>query len=84
MITSAVIGVFLAMVSVVINLWPIQAAELPEQVTDFFVTIQSGFEVANLWFPVSELLIAVGIFLTVELAIFSIKGIMIIYRMIRG
>jgi len=84
MITSAIIGVLLSVINIVISIWPIPASGLPSQVTSAFVTLNNTLGSANAFFPVADLLAALSIFLTAELAMFTIKGIMVIWKMLRG
>lgn len=83
MITSAILGVFLQIINIVINLFP-AAASLPAGINDFFSTLQTLLYSANAIFPIDTLLQAVFFVLSVEVIIISIRGILKIYHMVRG
>lgn len=83
MITSAIFGVFVAIINVVFGLLP-DGGELPSGVASFFSWLADTLNAASAIFPVDQLLLAVGVVLAFEVLLLSANFILFIYRLIRG
>jgi len=83
MIISAIIGVFLSVILLVVQIFP-SCGDTPVWVGDTFATLISYYEKANVIFPVGTLLICFSFVVVFELSVLTAKLILLIYRMIRG
>lgn len=83
MITTYLLGVLLGIINAVFALLP-TAPALPNGFNEFFVWLSNGLSTASVIIPVTDILIVVGLIVSVELAWFVYKAIQRIFNMIRG
>jgi hypothetical protein len=86
MITSAFFGIILLAINSLIGYFPDidEAAFEASGIPSAFATLNTWLGQANVFFPVSDLLICLNLFLTVELSIVVVKTFLLLWKMVRG
>lgn len=74
MIVDAILIVFSAIISTILQLLP--EATLPTEITDLFTQFSAGFGFVGFALPVGTILTVLGLFVTIE-------GILLVWRLFR-
>lgn len=83
MILSAILGVLYAVVNAVIELLP-EADALPAGFGDAFESLADYLSSASALFPISDFLSVVSVCVLAQVATVIVKGVLVIYKMVRG
>jgi len=83
MIIDGLIGITLSLIAFIVGLFP-STTSLPTGIDNALTTFSGYLHNATALFPVSDLMIAVGVVITVETAIWGVVGVIFVYNKIRG
>lgn len=59
--------------TILVSLFPLANVNIVNEINEFMTTFRGAMSIANVFFPVSTLMWALGLILTVEIALFTFK-----------